>query len=78
MTIQKTSHTCWICGKKTREWTEKKGMYYCPDCKDDKKCPDCGFKMRPSVKLEFKNPATMRKKTVQVYDCSRCGYKILE
>ena len=32
MTIRKTTHNCWICNRKTREWVEKKGIYYCPDC----------------------------------------------
>ena len=42
-----------------------------------KKCPICGSPMHPAGKLQIPNPLTGRTRMVQVYNCSRCGYRSL-
>jgi hypothetical protein len=34
MSLQKTSKHCWICGRRTKDWMERGGMYRCYQCKD--------------------------------------------
>ena len=40
-------------------------------------CPICKSPMRRAGQLQMTNPLTGRKKMVQVYVCSRCGYRSL-
>lgn len=47
------------------------------EIKMPKRCPICGSSMRPSGQLQMLNPSTGRKRMVQVYVCSRCGYRTL-
>jgi len=40
-------------------------------------CVRCGNKMYGSGKLHMKNSSSDRETYVQVYNCSRCGYRTL-
>jgi predicted RNA-binding Zn-ribbon protein involved in translation (DUF1610 family) len=47
------------------------------DQKMPRKCPICGSSMRPSGELQMISPSTGRRRRVQVYNCSRCGYRTI-